>query len=189
MQRAAAEAAGVLSHLHAIARAPGISASRASAAGQLATDLQPFLGEGGATYPRVWCHLADLNQVFLNLLVNAAHAIGDVVKGGGGRGEIRVGTRREKAHVSVSISDSSCGIPKEIQSRVFDPFITTKEVGKGTGQGLAIARNIVVDEHGGKITFVPNLPRGTTFVVSRPVVETPDTNIQPAEPVLEGGLS
>jgi two-component system NtrC family sensor kinase len=119
--------------------------------------------------PAVWCNLGDINQVFLNLLVNAAHAIGDVVSKSGSRGEIRVRTRCEGGEVVVSISDTGCGIPATVQSRVFEPFFTTKEVGKGTGQGLAIARNIVVERHGGRITFEPNLPQGTTFMVSLPV--------------------
>jgi PAS domain S-box-containing protein len=119
--------------------------------------------------PLVWCSLGDLNQVFLNLLVNAAHAVGDVVKKNGGRGEIRVRTRCENNEAIVSISDTGSGIPVAIQTRVFDPFFTTKEVGKGTGQGLAIARTIVVERHGGRIAFEPNLPQGTTFLVSLPV--------------------
>lgn len=122
-----------------------------------------------AELPPVWCHLADLNQVFLNLLVNAAHAIGDVVKSGGARGVIGVQTRCQNNQVTISISDTGCGIPAEIQPRVFDPFFTTKEVGKGTGQGLAIARNIIVEKHGGRIAFEPNVSQGTTFVVSLPV--------------------
>ncbi|HEX5229022.1 MAG TPA: PAS domain S-box protein, partial [Bryobacteraceae bacterium] len=119
--------------------------------------------------PPVWCHIGDLNQVFLNLLVNAAHAIGDVVKTSGGRGEIVVRTRCDAQEAVVSVSDTGCGIPGEIGARVFDPFFTTKEVGKGTGQGLAIARNIVVEKHGGRIWFEPNDPHGTIFVVTLPI--------------------
>lgn len=121
--------------------------------------------------PPVWCHIGDLNQVFLNLLINAAHAIGDAVKTAGGRGKICVRTRQEKDEAVVSISDTGCGIPAEIQDRIFDPFFTTKEVGTGTGQGLAIARNIVVEKHGGRIAFEPNFPQGTTFVVCLPLEE------------------
>jgi PAS domain S-box-containing protein len=134
-----------------------------------------------AELPPVWCNLGDLNQVFLNLLVNAAHAIGDVVKNNGARGEIRVKTLHANHEAIISISDTGCGIPAAIQSRVFDPFFTTKEVGKGTGQGLAIARNIVVDRHGGKISFEPNLPQGTTFVVSLPVDRTPEASPEEAQ--------
>ena len=109
----------------------------------------------------------DLNQVFLNLLVNAAHAIGTVMKDTGVKGRIRVTTRADGDQVTVSISDTGCGIPAAIRSRVFDPFFTTKEVGRGTGQGLALARTIV-EKHGGRITFEPNPPQGTTFVVTVP---------------------
>jgi signal transduction histidine kinase len=119
--------------------------------------------------PPVWCNVGDLNQVFLNLLVNAAHAIGDVVKVSGGRGEIRLRTRSENNEAILSFSDTGCGIPAAIQSRVFDPFFTTKEVGKGTGQGLAIARHIIVEKHNGRIAFEANLPQGTTFLLSLPI--------------------
>lgn len=130
--------------------------------------------------PPVWCHIGDLNQVFLNLLVNAAHAIDDLVKTAGGRGKICVRTRYEKGEAVVSISDSGCGIPAEIQGRIFDPFFTTKEVGRGTGQGLAIARNIVVEKHGGRITFEPNFPQGTTFVVCLPIEEPRAASLEAA---------
>ena len=118
--------------------------------------------------PPVVCHLADLNQVFLNLLVNGAQAIGTVMKETGVKGRIRVKTRLDGDRVTVSISDTGCGIPEAIRTRVFDQFFTTKEVGRGTGQGLALARSIVVDKHGGRIAFEPNLPQGTTFMVSVP---------------------
>jgi signal transduction histidine kinase len=119
--------------------------------------------------PLVVCHLADLNQVFLNLLVNAAQAIGTVMKVTGEKGRIRVRTRAEGNSVLVSISDTGCGIPPEIRARVFDQFFTTKEVGRGTGQGLALARSIVVEKHGGRIAFEPNPPQGTIFTVSLPI--------------------
>ena len=135
--------------------------------------------------PAVWCNLGDINQVFLNLLVNAAHAIGDVVRKSGSRGEIGVRTRCEGAEVIVSISDTGCGIPAAVQSRVFEPFFTTKEVGRGTGQGLAIARNIVVERHGGRIAFEPNLPQGTTFIVSLPIGGTPDSSANEERPASE----
>jgi signal transduction histidine kinase len=133
--------------------------------------------------PLVVCHLADLNQVFLNLLVNAAQAIGTVMKVTGEKGRIRVRTRAEGNSVLVSISDTGCGIPPEIRARVFDQFFTTKEVGRGTGQGLALARSIVVDKHGGRIAFEPNLPQGTTFIVSVPI--GPADDVSPDAPRLE----
>jgi signal transduction histidine kinase len=85
--------------------------------------------------PPVLCHLGDLNQVFLNLLVNAAHAIDDVIKSRGGKGKITVRTRVDEDCVEIAISDTGGGIPGEIQEKIFDPFFTTKGVGKGTGQG------------------------------------------------------
>jgi PAS domain S-box-containing protein len=119
--------------------------------------------------PPVVCHVGDLNQVFLNLLVNAAHAIADVVAERGGRGRIAVVTRHEGADAVIEIADTGGGIPAAIRHRVFDPFFTTKEVGRGTGQGLALARAIVVDKHGGAIDFLTEEGVGTTFVVRVPV--------------------
>lgn len=121
--------------------------------------------------PPVPCHLGDLNQVFLNLLVNAAHAIGDVVGKTGGRGRIRVQTSTENEWAVIAISDTGTGIPVEIRSRIFDPFFTTKGVGKGTGQGLALARAIVVEKHQGTLTFDTALGRGTTFYIRIPLVD------------------
>jgi PAS domain S-box-containing protein len=119
--------------------------------------------------PLVVCNIGDLNQVFLNLLVNAAHAIGESAKGTGQKGKIRVCTLSEGSHVLVTISDSGCGIPEANRTKVFDPFFTTKEVGRGTGQGLAIARSVVVDRHKGALTFESDEGKGTTFYVRLPV--------------------
>jgi len=114
------------------------------------------------------CFVSALNQVFLNLLVNAAHAIGDVVGKTGALGVIRVRTYQEGTVVVIAISDTGTGIPEAVQGRIFDPFFTTKEVGKGTGQGLALARTVVVDQHGGSLTFETEMGRGTTFFVRIP---------------------
>ena len=123
-----------------------------------------------ADLPPVICHLGDLNQVFLNLLVNAAHAIADVKKTDGSpKGRIVVRTTCNADSVVVSISDTGSGIPKSIRDKVFDPFFTTKEVGKGTGQGLALARAIVVEKHGGTITFDTKEDVGTTFYIRLPI--------------------
>jgi two-component system NtrC family sensor kinase len=118
--------------------------------------------------PNVMCNVGDLNQVFLNLIVNAAHAIGDVVGKSGELGRISVSTRAEGERVIVTIADTGAGIPAEIADRVYDPFFTTKEVGKGTGQGLAISRSIV-DKHEGTISFESQVGRGTTFTISLPI--------------------
>jgi PAS domain S-box-containing protein len=139
---------------------------------EVETDLQPL--------PMVPCFLSDLNQVFLNLLVNAAHAVSDVVAGTGGRGRIRVATALDGDHVTISITDSGTGIPDEIRDRVFDPFFTTKGVGRGTGQGLALAHSVVVDKHGGTLKFETELGKGTTFVVRLPVREAAQANPEAA---------
>jgi PAS domain S-box-containing protein len=118
--------------------------------------------------PLVPCFLSDLNQVFLNLFVNAAHAIGDVVARTGKRGVIKVRTYLEEAAVVIAISDTGTGIPPHVQGRIFDPFFTTKEVGKGTGQGLALARSVIVDEHRGTLTFTTEMGKGTTFFIRIP---------------------
>jgi signal transduction histidine kinase len=117
--------------------------------------------------PEVACHVAELNQVFLQLIVNAAHAIGDVHPAPA-RGTIRIKTWCETSAVMISVSDNGTGIPEDIRSRVFDPFFTTKPIGRGTGQGLSIARSIVVDRHGGTLTFETTVGRGTTFLVRIP---------------------
>jgi signal transduction histidine kinase len=117
----------------------------------------------------VTCHLGDINQVVLNMVVNAAHAIEDVVRGTDRRGVIKVSTRTDDTHVVISIADTGSGIPEAVRARIFDPFFTTKEVGKGTGQGLAIARSAVREKHGGDLTLETEVGRGTTFYIRLPI--------------------
>ncbi len=119
--------------------------------------------------PLVFCYGSDMNQVFLNLLVNSAHAIKDVVKDSQGKGVIRVRTHLEDNSVLISISDTGCGIPENIREKIFEPFFTTKDVGHGSGQGLAIARSIVVEKHGGSLTFDTEVGRGTSFYIRLPI--------------------
>jgi signal transduction histidine kinase len=120
--------------------------------------------------PNVMCHIGELNQVFLNLIVNAAHAIDDVVEHTGDRGTISIRTVLEdRDTVLITIADTGGGIPEAIHDRVFDPFFTTKDVGRGTGQGLALARTAIVDHHGGTISFESRPGAGTTFFVRIPV--------------------
>ena len=133
-------------------------------------DVETELGD----LPLVVCHPGELNQVILNLVVNAAQAIADVVAGNGGRGLIRVKTSRDDDAVVIAISDTGGGIPAAAQPRIFDPFFTTKAVGRGTGQGLSIARNVVVDKHGGTLTFETEIGRGSTFFVRLPLGECAD---------------
>ena len=118
--------------------------------------------------PPVPCQLGELNQVFLNLLVNAAHAVGARFAASAERGVIRVATRRDGNIAIVSITDTGVGIPESIRERLFDPFFTTKPIGKGTGQGLTLARTIVV-KHGGTLTFTSDLGKGTTFEIRLPI--------------------
>jgi len=111
---------------------------------------------------KVKCFPQQLNQVFLNLLVNAAHALGET------RGEITVQTEQQGDQVLVKISDTGCRMTAEVQRRIFEPFFTTKEVGKGTGLGLSISYDII-KKHGGEITVESEVGRGTTFTVRLPV--------------------
>jgi PAS domain S-box-containing protein len=119
--------------------------------------------------PLVTCYGGDVNQVFLNIIVNAAHAIGDVVKDSGALGVITIQTRQDGDAVVISITDTGGGIPEEARDRVFDPFFTTKELGKGTGQGLAICRSVIVEKHGGDLTFESQTGVGTTFFIRLPI--------------------
>ena len=119
--------------------------------------------------PPVMCFAGEMNQTILNLLINAAQAIADVVKGGQGKGRLTVRTRLDGAHVEISISDTGAGIAPEIREKVFEPFFTTKDVGKGTGQGLTVARSVVVDKHGGSLHFTTESGQGTTFYIRLPV--------------------
>ena len=120
--------------------------------------------------PPVPCVAGELNQVILNLIVNAAHAIADVVKDSGRKGSIHIQTRPIDSAVEIRISDSGSGIPQAIRAKVFDPFFTTKPVGKGTGQGLAIAHSVIVQKHKGVLTFESESGRGTTFIIQLPLV-------------------
>lgn len=121
--------------------------------------------------PMVQCLPGDINQVFLNILINAAHAIGDVVGNSGDKGTITISTRRGDREVVVSIADTGTGISPEIRDKIFNPFFTTKEVGRGTGQGLAIVHDIIVERHGGVIDVESEPGRGTTFIVRLPAAE------------------
>jgi signal transduction histidine kinase len=119
--------------------------------------------------PLVQCHVGDVNQVLLNLVVNAAQAVTEGVGGAGGRGTITVRTRHEGDEVVIEVVDNGVGIPPEIAERVFEPFFTTKEIGAGTGQGLALAHALVTDRHDGSIRFDSRPGSGTTFTVRLPV--------------------
>lgn len=129
----------------------------------LTCDLDPSL-------PLVLCNPGELNQVFLNMIINAGHAIADVVgHTPEDKGKIHISTKCKDNWVQIRIRDTGAGIPENIRAHIFDPFFTTKKVGKGTGQGLAISQNVIVEKHKGKIELetIPN--HGTTFIISLPV--------------------
>jgi two-component system NtrC family sensor kinase len=121
--------------------------------------------------PLVNCHLGEINQVILNLIVNAAHAIADIRSDAGGDplGVIRIETCVNDGFVEIRITDTGGGIPEHVRHRIFEPFFTTKEVGRGTGQGLTLAHAIVVDKHAGTIRFTTALGKGTTFFIALPL--------------------
>jgi len=112
----------------------------------------------------------EFSQVLLNLIVNAAHAIADSLPPSSTeKGKIVISTKSVGENVEVRIKDTGAGIPEAVRGRIFEPFFTTKEVGKGTGQGLAIAYSVVVDKHGGSISFETEEGRGTTFIIALPL--------------------
>jgi signal transduction histidine kinase len=119
-----------------------------------------------ADLPMVSCLTGEINQVFLNIIVNAAHAIGEKRSE---KGIIKISTRAEGDFVVILIEDNGSGIPDNVMDKIFDPFFTTKEVGKGTGQGLAIAYNVVKEKHNGKIEVFSEVGKGTAFEIWLPV--------------------
>jgi two-component system NtrC family sensor kinase len=125
-------------------------------------DLAPDL-------PAVACNPSEINQVLLNIIVNAAHAIGEVVRDTKAKGEIKISTRAEGADVVITVADTGCGIPDAIRDKIYDPFFTTKAVGKGTGQGLAIAHRIIRERHQGTLECHSTVGKGTRFVIRLPV--------------------
>jgi two-component system, NtrC family, sensor kinase len=129
-------------------------------------DVEKSLGE----LPPVVCHVGDVCQAILNIIVNAGHAIGDVFQQTGNRGTIRVRTLTEAGFVRVEIEDTGAGIPESAREHVFEPFFTTKEIGKGTGQGLAIAHASIVTKHKGTLSFTTEMGKGTTFVIRLPIL-------------------
>lgn len=118
--------------------------------------------------PPVRCNISELNQVFLNMIINAAQAIEEQVSISGGHGEIRIETRVEGHDAVIEIADDGPGIPAELQDRIYEPFFTTKEVGRGTGQGLALART-TLERHSGSIECVSESGVGTTFTIRLPI--------------------
>ena len=142
---------------------------------EIKTHLNPGL-------PKVPCAAGALQQVLLNLIVNAADAIrarpGETASP---KGTITVSTRPAGSGVEIVVQDTGMGISEDIRDRVFDPFVTNKPAGQGSGQGLAIVREIVVQHHGGRITFESAVGEGTTFIVWLPCAQ----QTQPSPPVSE----
>jgi len=130
----------------------------------LVTDFTPDL-------PPVPCFPGEFNQVILNLIVNAAHAIDSAKesRGRGALGQIVIRTRIVGGEVEIAVSDDGTGIPEAVQARMFEPFYTTKAVGKGSGQGLAIVHAAIVEKHQGRISVDSKVGRGTTFTLYLPL--------------------
>ncbi|MGA2246081.1 MAG: PAS domain S-box protein [Verrucomicrobiota bacterium] len=146
---------------------------------ELKLELEPDL-------PLVPCFIGEFNQAILNLIVNAAHAVGDRVKDHPGtKGCITVRTHRDGDHVEVRVADTGTGIAEAHRQKIFEPFFTTKDVGKGTGQGLSIVYGSIVKRHGGTVTFETEVGRGTTFIIRLPVApQLPPEISAPAGPAI-----
>jgi two-component system, NtrC family, sensor kinase len=129
---------------------------------EMELDLDP-------TLPHVPCLIGELNQVILNLIVNAADAIHDHRGDNGAQGFIKISTRHINSWAEIRVEDSGGGIPLAIQDKVFNPFFTTKEVGRGSGQGLAIARGVILNKHKGEFFFETEPGVGTTFIIRIPI--------------------
>ena len=143
-----------------------VSRSMYVAAAEVSTDF--------AEIPPTLCFPGELNQVFVNIVVNAAHAIEKANQTlDRAIGEIRIKTCLNDGNIEVRIIDNGTGMPAAVRERIFDPFFTTKEVGKGTGQGLAIAHSIITEKHGGSIAVSSEAGVGTTFTISIPL-RTPE---------------
>jgi two-component system NtrC family sensor kinase len=120
--------------------------------------------------PPVVCMVHDLKQVFLNLVVNASHAIADRAVLQPGHGCITVTSARDSDWVVITIADDGSGIPDDVADHIFEPFFTTKQVGRGTGQGLALAHRVIIEGHHGKLTFTTKLGVGSTFQIQLPIL-------------------
>jgi PAS domain S-box-containing protein len=140
-----------------------VAHTRIKKVADLQTDYAPGL-------PPLYCSMGELNQVFLNLLINAVDAVAETGK----HGLIKVSTKQKDSELIVEISDNGIGIPDEIKDKIFTPFFTTKKVGHGTGQGLPFSYGIVVESHKGKLYFKSKVNEGTTFFIHLPIPEEPE---------------
>ncbi|HEX4608982.1 MAG TPA: ATP-binding protein [Urbifossiella sp.] len=157
---------------HAVETVVAVARNEWKYVAEVVTDLAPDL-------PPVPGLAGELNQVLLNLLINAAHAVQAGRPGDGPKGTITITTRARGAWAEVAVADTGCGIPDAARARVYDPFFTTKEVGKGTGQGLALAHAVIVQGHAGTISFESEVGAGTTFTVRLPAAADPVRRSQP----------
>ncbi|MCG7936661.1 MAG: ATP-binding protein [Candidatus Thiodiazotropha taylori] len=130
---------------------------------EVSLDLQPSL-------PPVRCIPGPVNEVLLNIIVNAAHAIAEKVGESGELGTIDIATEAVEDWCVIRIRDSGAGIPEDARNHVFDPFFTTKDVGKGTGQGLSLSHKIIVEQHDGELSFETELGVGTIFIIKLPII-------------------
>ncbi|MBI9081567.1 MAG: hypothetical protein JEY79_17735 [Pseudodesulfovibrio sp.] len=122
--------------------------------------------------PKVSCFVGELNQVFLSLIINAVDAIKDKIGEAPKEKEhIGISTVKKGSCVEIRVSDSGGGVPAAVADKIFDPFFTTKQVGRGTGQGLAISHGVIVEKHGGMLSFTTEEGVGTIFIISLPIEE------------------
>lgn len=150
---------------HALDNTTTVARSEWKYVADLTTDFDGSL-------PLVPCNIGELNQVFLNMIINASHSVEDALKDQPDKkGSILIRTLHKGKWAQIKISDTGKGISEEIQDKIFDPFFTTKEVGKGTGQGLAISHSIIVDKHNGRISFETQPGKGTTFIIDLPIAK------------------
>ncbi len=121
--------------------------------------------------PLVTCQKDKIGQALLNLIINAAHSIGEKKEKTGQqeKGKITVSSKRDGDFVEIKIADTGTGIPEKYWEKIFEPFFTTKAVGKGTGQGLAFTREIIVEKHKGTLDFDTEVGKGTTFIIRLPI--------------------
>ena len=134
-------------------------------------DIELDLGE----LPLVTCNVGEINQVLLNLIINAAQAINEKVAGSEHRGTIAISTTLDGQEVVIQVADDGTGIALELQDRIYEPFFTTKEIGKGSGQGLALART-TIEQHGGSLECTSEPGAGATFTIRLPLVPS-DANL------------
>ncbi|MEN1679576.1 MAG: ATP-binding protein [Planctomycetota bacterium] len=169
-----------------LASAATVSKSQWKAVADLHLDLDEDL-------PLVTCLAAELSQVFLNLIINAADAVGDALASAplddlSRLGEIWVRSRQVNAGVIIEVEDTGPGVPEEIRDRLFDPFFTTKDVGQGSGQGLAISHDVVVNKHGGSLSVASTPGEGACFRIVLPIAHENDCSAEQAKTASPGAV-